>query len=167
MVQYLKNEKRNLSSETLYNYIRYCQEACLLHLVPREDVISKKLLSFQEKIYLADHGIREALYGSNQRDINQTLENIVYMELLRRGYEVTIGKSAQAEVDFSAKKGNEKLYVQVAYLLAGDDTIEREFSALERIPDNYPKYVVTMDEVDRSRNGIRHMNIRRFLLSIE
>jgi predicted AAA+ superfamily ATPase len=135
--------------------------------VPREDVISKKLLSFQEKIYLADHGIREALYGSNQRDINQTLENIVYMELLRRGYEVTIGKSAQAEVDFSAKKGNEKLYVQVAYLLAGDDTIEREFSALERIPDNYPKYVVTMDEVDRSRNGIRHMNIRRFLLSIE
>jgi predicted AAA+ superfamily ATPase len=167
VVQYLKNEKRNLSSETLYNYIRYCQEACLLHLVPREDVIGKKLLSFQEKIYLADHGIREALYGSNQRDINQTLENIVYMELLRRGYEVTIGKSAQAEVDFSAKKGNEKLYVQVAYLLAGDDTIEREFSALERIPDNYPKYVVTMDEVDRSRNGIRHMNIRRFLLSIE
>lgn len=130
-------------------------------------MIGKKLLSFQEKIYLADHGIREALYGSNQRDINQTLENIVYMELLRRGYEVTVGKSAQAEVDFSAKKGNEKLYVQVAYLLAGDDTIEREFSALERIPDNYPKYVVTMDEVDRSRNGIRHMNIRRFLLSIE
>ena len=80
---------------------------------------------------------------------------------------MTVGKSAQAEVDFSAKKGNEKLYVQVAYLLAGDDTIEREFSALERIPDNYPKYVVTMDEVDRSRNGIRHMNIRRFLLSIE
>lgn len=167
VVQYLKNEKRSLSSETLYNYIRYCQEACLLHLVPREDLIGKRLLSFQEKIYLTDHGIREAIYGNNQRDINQTLENIVYMELLRRGYEVTIGKSAQAEVDFSAKKGNEKLYVQVAYLLASDDTVEREFSALERIPDNYPKYVVTMDEVDRSRNGIRHMNIRRFLLGVE
>jgi len=80
---------------------------------------------------------------------------------------VTIGKSAQAEVDFSAKKGNEKLYVQVAYLLASEDTIEREFSVLETIPDNYPKYVVTMDEVDRSRNGIRHMNIRQFLLCIE
>ncbi|MDX9785057.1 MAG: ATP-binding protein, partial [Spirochaetia bacterium] len=167
VVQYLKNEKRSSSSETLYNYIRYCQEACLLHLVPREDLIGKKLLSFQEKIYLTDHGIREAIYGNNQRDINQTLENIVYMELLRRGYEVTIGKSAQAEVDFSAKKGNETLYVQVAYLLAGEDTVEREFSALERIPDNYPKYVVTMDEVDRSRNGIRHINIRRFLLGVE
>jgi hypothetical protein len=167
VVQYLKNEKRSMSSETLYNYIRYCQEACLLHLVPREDLIGKKLLSFQEKIYLTDHGIREAIYGNNQRDINQTLENIVYMELLRRGYEVTIGKSAQGEVDFSAKKGNETLYVQVAYLLAGEDTVEREFSALERIPDNYPKYVVTMDEVDRSRNGIRHINIRRFLLGVE
>ena len=111
-----------------------------------------------------DHGIREAIYGNNQRDINQTLENIVYMELLRNGYEVTIGKSGQYEVDFSAKKGNEKLYVQVAYLLASDDTIEREFSVLETIPDNYPKYVVTMDEVDRSRNGIRHLNIRNFLL---
>lgn len=165
VVQYLKNEKRSLSSETLYNYIRYCQEACLLHLVPREDLIGKRLLSFQEKIYLTDHGIREALYGNNQRDINQTLENIVYMELLRNGYEVTIGKSGQYEVDFSAKKGNEKLYVQVAYLLASDDTIEREFSVLETIPDNYPKYVVTMDELDRSRNGIRHMNIRQFLLS--
>lgn len=167
VVQYLKNEKRSLSSETLYNYIRYCQEACLLHLVPREDLIGKRLLSFQEKIYLTDHGIREALYGNNQRDINQTLENIVYMELLRNGYEVTIGKSAQAEVDFSVKKGNEKLYVQVAYLLASEETIEREFSVLETIPDNYPKYVVTMDEVDRSRNGIRHMNIRQFLLRIE
>ncbi len=104
VVQYLKNERRSLSSETLYNYIRYCQEACLLHLVPREDLIGKRLLSFQEKIYLTDHGIREALYGNNQRDINQTLENIVYMELLRRGYEVTIGKSARAEVDFSVKK---------------------------------------------------------------
>lgn len=167
VVQYLKNEKRSLSSETLYNYIRYCQEACLLHLVPREDLIGKRLLSFQEKIYLTDHGIREALYGNNQRDINQTLENIVYIELLRKGYEVMIGKRAQAEVDFSAKKGNEKLYVQVAYLLASEDTIEREFSVLERIPDNYPKYVVTMDEVDRSRNGIRHMNIRQFLLCVE
>jgi len=164
VVRYLKNEKRSLSSETLYNYIRYCQEACLLHLVPREDLLGKKLLSFQEKIYLTDYGIREAIYGNNQRDINQTLENMVYIELLRRGYEVTIGKSAQVEVDFSAKKGNEKLYIQVAYLLADDDTVEREFSALETIPDNYPKYVVTMDEVDRSRNVIQHMNIKQFLL---
>ncbi len=165
VAKYLKNEKRSLSSETLYNYIRYCQEACLLHLVPREDLIGKKLLSFQEKIYLTDHGLREAIYGNNQRDVNQILENIVFMELLRSGYEVTIGKNAQSEVDFSAKKGNEKLYIQVAYLLANDETVEREFSVLETIPDNYPKFVVTMDEIDRSRNGIRHINIRQFLLS--
>lgn len=166
IIRYLKNEKRSMSTETIYNYISYCKEACLLHLVPREDLIGKKLLSFQEKIYVTDHGIREALFGSNRRDINQTLGNIVFMELLRSGYEVTIGKNGSAEVDFSAKKGNEKFYVQVAYLLADDSTVEREFSPLETIPDNYPKYVVTMDEVDRSRNGIRHMNIRRFLLQL-
>ena len=165
IVHYLKNEKRSLSTETIYNYINYCKEACLLHLAQREDLIGKKLLSFQEKIYIADHGIREALFGSNQKDINQTLENIVYMELLRNGYQVKAGKVGTAEVDFSAKKGNQRIYVQVAYLLAGEETIQREFTPLEAIPDNYPKYVVTMDEVDLSKNGIRHMNIRQFLLS--
>jgi len=165
VTQYLKNEKRKISTETIYNYIEYCKEACLLHLVPREDLIGKKTLSFQEKIYLTDHGIREALYGNNQRDINQILENIVYMELLRNGYEVSVGKNGTTEVDFSAKKGSEKLYVQVAYLLATAETVEREFSPLEAIPDNYPKYVLSMDEVDRSRNGIRHLPVRRFLLA--
>lgn len=165
VTQYLNSEKRRLSSETIYNYIDYCKEACLLHLVPREDLIGKKTLSFQEKIYLTDHGIREALYGNNQRDINQILENIVYMELLRHGYEVSVGKIGAAEVDFSAKKGSERLYVQVAYLLASDDAVEREFSPLEAIRDNYPKYVLSMDELDRSRNGIIHLPIRRFLLA--
>lgn len=164
IVRYLKNEKRGLSTETIYNYISYCKEACLLHLVPREDLIGKKALSFQEKVYLGDHGLREAVYGNNQRDIGQILENIVYMELLRHGYDVHVGKIGSAEVDFAARKGGEKLYIQVAYLLADDRIIEREFSPLEAIPDNYPKYVLSMDELDRSRNGIRHMNIRRFLL---
>lgn len=164
ITKYLKNEKRNVSTETLYNYIDYCKTACLLHLVPREDVIGKQLLRFQEKIYLADHGIREAVYGNNLRDINQTLENIVYMELLRRGYEVMIGKAGNQEVDFAARKGGERIYVQVSYLLAGEETVEREFGILERIPDNYPKYVVTMDEISRSRNGIKHKNVKEFLL---
>ena len=164
IIRYLKNEKRSLSTETLYNYISYCKEACLLHLVPREDLIGKKTLSFQEKMYLTDHGLREAIYGNNQRDISQILENIVYMELLRNGYDVYVGKVGAAEVDFAARKGGEKLYIQVAYLLADDRILEMEFSPLEAIPDNYPKYVLSMDEVDRSRNGIRHMNIRRFLL---
>ncbi|RCX18817.1 hypothetical protein DFR58_10486 [Anaerobacterium chartisolvens] len=162
--KYLKSEMRSVSTETIYNYIDYCKTACFLHLVPREDVIGKKLLQFQEKIYIADHGIREAVYGNNMRDINQTLENIVYMELLRRGYNIRVGKNSSNEIDFVAVSGKEKIYVQVTYILATEETIEREFSVLETIPDNYPKYVVSMDEIDRGRNGIKNVNIREFLL---
>lgn len=108
ITKYLKSELRSVSTETIYNYIEYCKSACLLHLVSREDVIGKKLLQFQEKIYIADHGIREALYGSNLKDINQTLENIVYMELLRRDYKITVGKNNNNEIDFIATRGNEK-----------------------------------------------------------
>lgn len=162
--KYLKNELRSVSTETIYNYIDYCKAACFLHLVQREDLMGKKLLQFHEKIYIADHGIREAVFGNNMRDINQTLENIVYMELLGRGYDVRIGKNGNNEVDFVALIGNSRIYIQVCYLLASDETVEREFSVLESIPDNYPKYVVSMDEIDRGRNGIKHMNIRDFLL---
>lgn len=162
--KYIKNELRSVSTETIYNYIEYCKNACFLHLVQREDLMGKKLLQFQEKIYIADHGIRQAVFGNNMRDINQTLENIVYMELLGRGYDVRIGKNGNNEVDFVALIGNSRIYVQVSYLLASDETVEREFSVLESIPDNYPKYVVSMDEIDRGRNGIKHMNIRDFLL---
>lgn len=162
--KYLKSEMRGVSTETIYNYIDYCKTACFLHLVPREDVIGKKVLQFREKIYIADHGVREAVYGNNMRDINQTLENIVYMELLRRGYRVRVGKSNVNEIDFVAALGNEKIYVQVAYLLAAEETVDREFTVLETIPDNYPKYVVSMDEIDRGRNGIKNINIRDFLL---
>lgn len=163
--KYLKSEMRSVSSETIYNYIDYAKTACFLHLVAREDVIGKKILQFQEKIYIADHGIREAIYGNNLRDINQTLENIVFMELLRRGYQISVGKTDNREVDFVAVRDTEKVYIQVTYLLASDETIEREFSALETIPDNYPKCVISMDEIDRGRNGIRNINIRDFLLS--
>lgn len=164
ITKYLKSENRKISNETLYNYIDYCKAACLLHLVSREDISGKQVLQFQEKIYLTDHGIREAIFGNNQRDINQVLENVVFMELLRRGYDVTVGRVERAEVDFVARKGNDKLYVQVSYLLASAETIEGEFGALEKIADNYPKYVVTMDELNMGRNGIKHFNIREFLL---
>ena len=162
--KYLKNEQRRVSSETIYNYIDYCREACFLHLVSREDLMGKKILQFQEKIFIADHGMREAIYGNNLRDINQTLENIIYMELLRRGYDVRVGKVNNREVDFAASRGKEKVYVQVTYLLATEETVEREFSLLEMIPDNYPKYVVSMDEVDRGRSGIKNVHVRDFLL---
>lgn len=161
--KYLKSENRSISTETLYNYIEYCKEACFLHLVSRMDLVGKKILQFQEKIYLVDHGFRESIYGSNLRDINQTLENIIYMELLRRGYDVHIGKFNQYEVDFVVSKTNQKCYIQVAYILADESTVEREFRSLELIKDNYPKYVITMDEIDQSRNGIKHMNIKDFL----
>jgi predicted AAA+ superfamily ATPase len=164
ITKYLKSEFRGVSAETIYNYIDYCKTACFLHMVPREDVVGKKMLQFQEKIFIADHGIREAIYGNNLRDINQTLENIVYMELLRRGYKVTVGRNNSREIDFIAVGGKDKIYVQVAYILANDETIEREFAALETIPDNFPKYVVSLDEFDRGRNGIKNVNVRDFLL---
>lgn len=165
--KYLKSEMRSVSTETIYNYIDYAKTACFLHLVAREDVIGKKILQFHEKIYIADHGIREAIYGSNLRDINQTLENIVFLELLRRGYQVNVGKTDNREVDFVAVRDTEKVYFQVAYLLATEETVDREFSALEKISDNYAKYVISMDEIDRGRNGIRNVNVRDFLLTDE
>ena len=120
-----------------------------------------------EKYYIADHGIRKAVFGGNMRDINLILENIVYLELLRRGYEVTVGRTGDKEIDFVCGKRGEKLYVQVTYLLASEGTVNREFGAYDSIRDNFPKYVVSLDEFDMSRNGIKHRNIRDFLLAEE
>jgi predicted AAA+ superfamily ATPase len=161
--KYLKNEKRNVSPETVLSYIKACEEAFLFYRVKRRDLVGKKLLSVSEKYYVADHGLREAIYGKNQRDIEIVLENIVYFELLRRGYQVTVGKIDVAEVDFVAERNGELIYVQVAYMLASESTIEREFGSLEKVGDNFPKYVVSMDEFDMSRNGIKHFNVREFL----
>jgi len=165
VLKYLKNEKRSLSAETIYNYIDYCKNACLLHLVHRKDISGKKMLRFQEKIYIADHGIREAVYGNNMKDIEQVLENIVYMELLRRGYDVCVGKVDEFEIDFVASTGAKQIYIQVCYLLASKETAEREFSPLLKIRDNFPKFVISTDKFDMSREGIVHKNIEEFLKS--
>lgn len=164
IIKFLKSEYRSISSETLYNYIDYSVDSCLLQLVKRQDLIGKAILSTQEKIYLTDHGLREALYGNNQRDINQILENIVYMELLRRDYSVTIGKTKKGEIDFCGEKDGNRLYVQVAYILSSQETIEREFGAFNSIKDNYPRLVLSMDDFDFSRDGIIHKNIINWLL---
>jgi len=163
--KFFKSENRKVSVETILNYIKSAEEAFLIYKVSRDDLIGKKILNINEKYYIADHGIREAILESNQRDINQIFENIIYLELLRKGYNVRVGKIDNLEIDFVCTKGNEKLYIQVAYLLASPETIEREFSSLEKINDNYPKYVISMDEFDMSRNGIRHINIMDFLLN--
>lgn len=120
-------------------------------------------MATNEKYYIVDHGIREAVLGGNMRDINLILENIVFMELLRRGYAVTVGKSGEKEVDFITAKKDQRLYVQVSYLLASEETIQREFGVYDSIRDNFPKYVITMDELDFSRNGIKYRNIKDFL----
>ncbi|WP_338944996.1 ATP-binding protein [Fusobacterium pseudoperiodonticum] len=163
--KFFKSENRKVSVETILNYIKAAEESFLIYRVSRDDLIGKKVLNVNEKYYIADHGMREAIFGSNQRDINQIFENIIYLELLRKGYNVRVGKVGNLEVDFVCTKGNEKIYVQVAYLLASSETIEREFTSLEKIDDNYPKYVISMDEFDMSRNGIIHINIIDFLMN--
>ena len=165
--KYLKSEGRSISPETVLSYIKACTDAFLFYQVKRQDLQGKKILTINEKYYVADHGIREAVFGGNMKDINQVMENIVYMELLRRGYTVTVGKTGDKEIDFVCEDQGNKLYIQVAYLLASTDTIEREFGVYDRVRDNFPKYVITLDEFDMSRNGIKHRNIRDFLLQEE
>lgn len=164
--KFFKSENRKASPETILNYIKACEEALLLYKVQRDDLIGKKILNINEKYYIADHGIREAIFESNERDISQIFENIIFLELLRRGYSVKVGKLNDLEIDFIATKNKEKIYIQVAYLLASPETIEREFGVLEKIQDNFPKYVISLDMFDMSRNGIKHFNIIDFLLKI-
>lgn len=162
--KYFKAEKRKVSVDTVLNYIKFSVEAFLFYQVKREDVVGKEILSTNEKYYIADHGLKEAVYGRNSEDLELVLENIVFIELLRRGYTVNTGRVGEKEIDFVASKPNEKIYVQVSYLLASESTKEREFGVYGSVQDNWPKYVVSMDEVDMSRDGIKHMNIRDFLL---
>ena len=163
--KFLKSERCAVAPETILNYIRYCCEAFLFYQVKREDLQGKQLLSSNEKCYIVDHGIREAVFGGNLRDINLILENIVYLELLRRGYQVTMGKAGTQEIDFVCHQQDRKIYIQVSYLLASEETVQRDFGVYEKIRDNFPKYVLSLDEFDFSRNGIKHCNIRDFLLA--
>lgn len=162
--KYFKSEKRNISHDTILNYLKFCTDAFLIYKISRYDLEGKKVLTVNEKYYCADHGLREAVFGKNTQNIDQILENIVCLELLRRNFKVFVGKKDESEVDFIAERNGVKIYVQVAYLLASEETVRREFSVYDSIKDNFPKYVVSMDEFDFSRNGIIHRNIRDFLL---
>ena len=164
---YLKHEKFNVSNKTVYNYLSYLENACLISKVKREDLQGKRLLKVQEKYYIVDHGFNQALLDKKDEDWGRLLENIVYNELLRRGYEITVGKVNGYEIDFVCKKPNKKIYVQVSYILGDDSTIEREFKPLLMIKDNYPKYVISLDQLDFSRNGITHLNLLDFLTDYE
>jgi len=165
--KYFKSENRIVAPETIMNYIGYCIDAFLIYRTRRQDLHGKKILTINEKYYVADHGIREAVFGGSTNDINIVLENIVYIELLRRGYNVTVGRAGLKEIDFVCENKKDRIYIQVSYLLASEETINREFGAYESIQDNFPKFIVSLDDIDMSRNGVKHMNIRDFLLMPE
>lgn len=162
---YLKSENRVVSVDTILNYIVFCKDAFIIKKVPRYDVGGKKILKVDEKYFITDHGYREAIGFSNQKDIERTLENIVYIELLSKGFDVFIGGIDSKEIDFIATKGNEKIYIQVCYMLGDEKTREREFGIYKSVDDNYPKYVLSMDKINFSQEGIIHMNIIDFLLN--
>lgn len=167
LVRYLKSERRSVSVDTVVNYLSFCVDAFLLSRVPRQDVKGKEILRVQEKYYVADHGLREAVGFSNTADIELVLENIVYRELVSRGYSVTVGRIGEQEIDFVAERNGSLEYYQVSYLMPEQATRDREFGALEAVADNHPKYVLTLDAIDFSRNGITHLNMLDFLLSDE
>lgn len=165
IVAALKQEGINTTVETVIAYIDYIKKAMVVYSAQRYDIKGKKLLTTNEKYYTVDLGLRNCVKASGEIDYNKLYENIVYLELLYRGYDVKVGKTDDYEIDFVAYKGSDTLYVQVCYLLASTETAEREFGNLERIKDNYPKYVISGDLPDFSRNGIKHYNIIKFLLN--
>ena len=165
IVAALKQEGISTTVETVIAYIDYIKKAMVVYSAQRYDIKGKKLLTTNEKYYTVDLGLRNCVKASGEIDYNKLYENIVYLELLCRGYDVKVGKTDNYEIDFVAYKGSDILYVQVCYLLASPETIEREFGNLERIKDNYPKYVISGDLPDFSRNGIKHYNIIKFLLN--
>ncbi len=161
----LKQEGIRTTTETVISYVDYIKKAMIVYSALRYDIKGKKLLTTSEKYYAVDLGLRNCVKASGELDFNKLYENIVYLELLYRGYDVKVGKTDDYEIDFVAYKGSDILYVQVCYLLSSPETIEREFGNLERIRDNYPKYVISGDLPDFSRGGIRHFNILKFLLN--
>ena len=162
---FLKNQGRKLSVETIYNYLKALENAFIISKVQRYDIKGKNILETQEKYYLSDLGFRNAKLGYQSNDISSYLENIIFLELLRRKYKVNVGKENNKEVDFIANLRDENLYLQVTYLLASPETIEREFFPLKAIKDNYPKMVLSMDNLPESNiEGIKRKRIIDFLL---
>ena len=164
---YLKNKNKNISVDTILNYLEYCNVAFLIKKVPRYDIISKKTLKVDEKYYLIDHGFRQATGFPIAKDIEKVLENIVYIELISRGYEVKVGKVKDKEINFIAKKEKSLSYYQISYKIRDEKTRERIFETYNLVTDNFPKYVLSMDHSNFSQDGVIHKNIIDFLLEDE
>ena len=168
IADYLKAERRSLDNETVYSYLEKLEKAYLLHRCSRYDLQGKEILKTQEKFYLADVALRYSVLGYNADSVASSLENVVYLELCRRGYTVNVGKTGDSEIDFVAVRQNEKIYVQVTQEINSEKTEKREYSRLLEIPDNYPKFVLTTDEfAGGNYEGIKTMHIADFLLSAE
>ena len=165
VADYFKSQQRKIDINTVYNYLNALEGAYIIYRVPRYDVKGKEILKTQEKYYLSDISLLYATMGYKDRMVSGVLENIVFLELKRRNYAVYTGKSDSREIDFIAEKQGEKLYVQVAYKLESRETVDREFSPLLDIKDQYPKYVVTMDDFWKENvGGVQHFHISDFLL---
>lgn len=162
---FLSNDGHKVSAPKVYDYIKCIVDACICNKVSRYDIRGRKILSFEEKVYVCDMGFFHIKKNRVKDEYNYIIETICYNELIARGYKVYIGKTYKGEVDFIAQKGEEKFYLQATYLLSDDNVISREFGAYKYIEDNYPKYVVSMDKLNFSRDGIIHMNLLDFLLN--
>ncbi|MBX2966872.1 MAG: ATP-binding protein [Cyclobacteriaceae bacterium] len=164
VADYFKSQQRKIDVNTVYNYLNALEGAFILYRVPRYDMKGREVLKTQEKFYISDVSLLYATMGFRDRMIAGILENIVFLELKRRGYKVYVGKSDNKEIDFIAEKQNEKIYVQVAYKLDSEQTVEREFSTLVSVADQHPKFVVTLDDLwQDSIEGVRHIHIVDFL----
>lgn len=163
--KYIKNENRKTTPHTIINYMDYARNAFIFYQIKRENIKQKKKLLISDKYYLVDSGFYFIFNGSTQRNWGQLLENIVFLELIRQGYSITIGKIQDLEVDFVCRKANQIKYIQVYQSILDENTRKREFKSLEKISDSYPKYVISMDSFDFSANGIIHLNIIDFLKS--
>lgn len=164
IINYLKNEGRNISTETLYNYLDALCNALIIRKINRYDIHGKMILKTLNKYYMTDLGIGTIKHNNPNFDDAYLLENIVLNELIFRGYEVYIGKTKKGEIDFYAERFNERVYIQVCASLKDENTLEREFNAFNLLEDNYPKYVLSLDKKDYSKNGIIHKNIIDWLL---
>jgi len=165
VADYFKNQFRKVDLNTVYNYLNALVNAFIIYRIPRYDIKGKEILKTNEKYYVGDQSLIYAVMGFKDRLISGVLENIVLLELLRKGYRVFVGKSGNHEIDFIAEQNELKVYVQVAYKMTDQTTIDREFRALLEIKDHYPKYVVTMDEIWKDNiSGVQHMHIADFLL---
>ena len=166
LVKYFESDNRKVTKNTLYNYLEYMVKALLINKVDRYDLRGKRILNGRYKYYLTDLGLGQVLNTSKKIQLGAYLENIVYNELLSRDYDVKIGTLEEGKVDFIATKYNKKVYIQVTYQL-NDEIIDREMGIFKNISDNYPKYLISTDTIDLSRDGIIHMNIIDFLLDAE